>query len=316
MMYSDLKIEVKIASANRKHYEKITSNSLTNGELIFIKQKDIPSTSRNKVLCKCDYCNSDFERIRKDVKNNTYCSTKCRNEALKLVNPNLSIDKVDVRCENCNLKFQVHPSKFKKQESFLCSRECYKKHRSKNYRGEKLYNYQNIIVKCSNPDCENNIKLCKYDLENRNNHFCSNECYWKHRKDNYTELYYVQNLFDKRPETIPESKVRKFLEEQNIKYIQEYKLDNYYIDFYLPKYNIAIEVYGDYWHCNPKVFGDEEGKRKIHKNQIKAIEYDKKRNSEIAESVNEIIIIWEYDINNNFNDCMGTVIKRLLSIHP
>ena len=53
--------------------------------------------------------------------------------------------------------------------------------------------------------------------------------------------------------------INKILDDHHINYIEEYKYDNENkkngaIDFYLPEYNIAIEYYGDWWHCNPNYY--------------------------------------------------------------
>ncbi len=53
--------------------------------------------------------------------------------------------------------------------------------------------------------------------------------------------------------------VKSFLEQHTIKYIQQYdKISSYYVDFYLPEYNLVIECFGDYWHANPKKYNAED----------------------------------------------------------
>lgn len=309
MMYENEIIEVKIANANIKYYENLLDTILKIGEIIYLEQNKLPLSSRMKVKCKCELCDKDFYRMRKDVKVETYCGTKCRNEYLKSLNPNLEIELIKVKCETCNIDFEVVPSKYKKQDNFLCSRECYKIHRSNKYNKNNTYNYQDIKGNCTL--CEKEIKLIESDKNFRKNRFCSQECYWKHRRINYKEQYYVKNFFDRgKKETIPERKIREFLESNNIKYVQEYNLLNYYIDFYLPEKNIAIEVYGDYWYVNPKIYG--KGKKKLHKNQLGVREYDNKRNEELKSIVKEVIILWEYDINNDFDNCVGAIINKII----
>lgn len=58
-------------------------------------------------------------------------------------------------------------------------------------------------------------------------------------------------------DTAIEIKVKNFLIEEKIEYIEQYKIINitdfYRCDFYLPKFNVVIECDGDYWHTIPKV---------------------------------------------------------------
>ena len=47
--------------------------------------------------------------------------------------------------------------------------------------------------------------------------------------------------------------MRELLDKVGAEYEQEYKIGKYWADFYLPKYNVVIEVDGDYWHSLPDV---------------------------------------------------------------
>ncbi len=68
--------------------------------------------------------------------------------------------------------------------------------------------------------------------------------------------------------TRPNKKLKSILQEMNIKLIEEFRIvdendKNRYYDFYLPDYNILIEVDGIYWHNYPH--GTENDK---HKNKL------------------------------------------------
>lgn len=308
-MYENKIIKLKIHGANIRHYESVLERKLTFGEEIYVTQTQLPTASRIKVMCKCDMCGVDFFRVRKDVKESTFCGKKCRNEHLKNNNPNPSIEGVKVNCEVCNKEFTVAPSKFKKQEHFLCSRDCYKIHRSNIYKGEKLYNYQNTIVECSNDNCNNEFKVTEFDIKRNNHHFCSQKCYWDFKSTHYKKFYYVPQLFEERKETIPESMVRKWLENNSIYYIQEYHILKYFVDFYIPDKKIIIEVYGDYWHCNPKIYGYGDDKKPLHENQIGKWEYDEKRKHEIECLGYEVYVVWESDVYDNLNHYMNNIFK-------
>ena len=308
-MYEDIVITVKVHSTNKNHYQSKIDKYIKSGDEIKITQSQLPITSRVEVKCKCDLCEKDFYRVRKDVKENTLCSKKCRNDYLKSVNPSLNSIKHVVSCETCKNKFEVVDSKFKSQKFFLCSRECYKKHRSKYYNGDKLYNYQNEFVECNNSKCTSKVKTSDYYRENNNHQFCSHKCYWEFKSEYYNEYYYVPQLFEERKETVPESMVRKWLESNCIEYIQEYRIGKYYVDFYIPDTNLIIEVYGDYWHVNPAIYGYEEGKREIHKNQIGKWDKDKLRINDLKSKGYNVRTIWESDVHKNLEYCMNDIIN-------
>lgn len=302
-------ITVKIHSSNLKYYNELLNSDFKNAELIEVSQLQIPIKSHIEVECQCDICNVNFYRKRKEIKESTLCSTSCRNIHLTNIRPNKNIKKIEVSCDVCSSKFEVSPSKFKKQENFLCSRDCYKIHRSKKYNKNNTYNYQDNKIKCSNDDCNEEIKVINWQLENRKNNFCSQECYWNHRKTHYIEFYYNNSMNEYRAETAPEKIVREYLEKNNIIYEQEKEINKYFIDFYLPEYDSIIEVYGDYWHCNPNVYGD--GKLIINDNQKRQIKHDLKRNEFLKNKVNSFNIIWEKDIHENFDNVMGDIIKNI-----
>ena len=37
----------------------------------------------------------------------------------------------------------------------------------------------------------------------------------------------------------------------SIKYLRRFRISRYWVDFYLEKFNLIIETYGDYWHASP-----------------------------------------------------------------
>lgn len=75
-----------------------------------------------------------------------------------------------------------------------------------------------------------------------------------------------------------------------------------FYDFYLPDYNILIEVDGDFWHCNPNKFLDP--KYESQKNNLKR---DKEKNQWALENRYKLLRFWEDDINNNIKE-----VKRIL----
>lgn len=100
--------------------------------------------------------------------------------------------------------------------------------------------------------------------------------------------------------------INKYLDELNIKYIEEYLIiyeetkRPKIVDYYLPEYNIIIEFFGSFWHCNPKIYNSEYYHKYLHKYAEEIWEKDKIRNKLLLNKTNGLIIIlWEDSIYSN-----------------
>lgn len=105
-----------------------------------------------------------------------------------------------------------------------------------------------------------------------------------------------------------EYKFEAILELLNIEYIHSYYVEsiNKIYDFYLPKYNILIEVDGDFWHCNPIKFNKPECKT-----QEINIKNDKFKNEWAAQNGYKLLRFWENDINNNISQVKKLLLENL-----
>lgn len=72
---------------------------------------------------------------------------------------------------------------------------------------------------------------------------------------------------------------------------------NFFPDFFIPKKNIIIEVYGDYWHANPRYFKPDEIVRGISSKEI--WKRDEERKVCFHENNYTFIQFWETDIRLN-----------------
>lgn len=79
-----------------------------------------------------------------------------------------------------------------------------------------------------------------------------------------------------------------------------------FYDFYLPKYNILIEVDGDFWHCNPKKFPSSE-----YITQQKNLKRDQEKNEWAKSNGYKLLRFWEDDINNNIKQVKQTLLENL-----
>lgn len=70
-------------------------------------------------------------------------------------------------------------------------------------------------------------------------------------------------------------------------------------DIFLPKLNLIIEYYGDYWHCNPKKYNGDYFNKKKNLPAKKIWEYDKNRLELIRTYGYNLEVVWESDFKNN-----------------
>jgi very-short-patch-repair endonuclease len=105
-----------------------------------------------------------------------------------------------------------------------------------------------------------------------------------------------------------EYKFEGLLESLEIKYIHSYYIESIgkIYDFYLPEYNILIEVDGDFWHCNPETHIIPECKT-----QEINIENDKFKTQWAIDNGYRLLRFWENDINNNIKQVKQVLLEAL-----
>jgi G:T-mismatch repair DNA endonuclease (very short patch repair protein) len=106
-----------------------------------------------------------------------------------------------------------------------------------------------------------------------------------------------------------EYKFEGILELLEIEYTHSYfiKEINKIYDFYLPKYNILIEIDGDFWHCNP----DTKYALPECKTQYINIENDKFKSQWALDNGYTLLRFWENDINNNIKQVKQTLLEQI-----
>jgi very-short-patch-repair endonuclease len=108
-------------------------------------------------------------------------------------------------------------------------------------------------------------------------------------------LLCIQNNPGPFKDTKPELKMKEILNELNISFKHQFRVEgiNHNFDFHIPNTNILIEVDGDYFHGNSKKFS------KLNWRQEKIRQKDKE-NEELATKFGFILLrFWEDDIINN-----------------
>jgi len=119
-----------------------------------------------------------------------------------------------------------------------------------------------------------------------------------------------QKSCKKASKTKIENIIDKVLKELKIKnYKRNYQINAYNVDFLID--DKIIECFGDYWHCNPKIFGAKDYNKSM---KIKAEDkwiIDEQRKNKLISKGYKFLSLWEYDIYNNF-ETVNEQIKQFL----
>jgi len=102
--------------------------------------------------------------------------------------------------------------------------------------------------------------------------------------------------------TYIETEVEEILKEHCLHYRTQVNVRGFVVDFVVGA-NKAIEVHGDFWHCNPEVYPASFAKA-----QIKNVQRDKVKYCVMKEEGYEVLIIWEKDLNDNYEKCVQKIL--------
>lgn len=94
----------------------------------------------------------------------------------------------------------------------------------------------------------------------------------------------------------PEKKIQGFLRQIRIKFLAHKYIDiehAYQCDIFVPSINLVIEIDGDYWHGNPKLYPANKG---LTERIINGIKLDTIRTKELQEKGFKVLRLWESDI--------------------
>lgn len=100
---------------------------------------------------------------------------------------------------------------------------------------------------------------------------------------------------------------KEFLKKLNIKYEEQFEAKSIkrFYDFYLPEYQVIIEIDGDYYHAYGKIHEEMSPMQKKNKR------VDKIKDEWALSHGIPIIRIWEHDINDNPQKVMDMLRDRL-----
>jgi very-short-patch-repair endonuclease len=227
------------------------------------------------IILECKICNKTFIKeiptFRKIEHYPKTCSKKCYSEMIHRIKSPDEDNRLNKICPICNTPYTTT----KKLNKKTCSRKC----------GVILFTSKTKYVSFECKYCKNIKRMREKDYNKLKFVFgdgacqyCSKRCVLMHKNKSKIE------------ETI-----KNILSSFDIIHEQEYEIDTFFYDFYLPFRNILIECQGDYWHGNLDIM------KNLNKNQEKTKNSDERKRNVAIQQNYKILYFWENDIKNNIN---------------
>lgn len=225
--------------------------------------------NRNKNF-KCENCQVEFRKLNMSSKTK-FCCRKCylefvnRDDKIKIPDDKNKL-KVKKICKKCLKEYYIH--KYRKNTNSFCSKKCFT-------------DYGRTYQTC---------KFCK-KLFIKQKHilfkvYCSLEC----------SLNRV-NSISKNEKQLRET-LKLFFEVKNNKQVKILN-DVFNVDIIFE--NKIIEYYGDYFHCNPKVYNETYFNKKLNLFAKDKWKKDLDRKELLEKNNYKVLIIWEKDYNEDKN---------------
>lgn len=188
------------------------------------------------------------------------------------------------------------------------SKETTKK-RSESHKGDKNWNYGKVKppeVKAKiGAKTKERYKDPEYAAKLLTFHQSSEE----RKKRSERALKWMTNPKTFKPSGL-EKEFAKYLDEWNIKYKQQQRINNKVFDFKIENTNIILEVDGDFWHTNPKFYPNGP----LYPSQVKCIANDLKKDLILKEAGYKLIRIWQDDIKNDIEGVKERILKEINDI--
>lgn len=255
------------------------------------------------VYIQCEYCGKTVYKTLSQYKkrNQHFCSNKCQS----LLKREITFEHRP--CEVCGEDMYIS----KKSTKRFCSTECQHTWQLGNT-GFNNRRFQGGYVKCES--CGKEFLVGKYVLDSDRKHFCSTSCrqtwystVWSQSEDWRLESRErAVSLLKNNPattQTRPQIAVNGMLDDMGITYRNEEPYTYYAIDNYLPEFDLAVEVMGDYWHSSPLKYPNS-----VNDKQRYVISRDKAKHTYLKNFYDiEILYLWESDILKRPEVCIELI---------
>jgi G:T-mismatch repair DNA endonuclease (very short patch repair protein) len=302
-----------ICKWKNKHKDKLYVSGFTNNEIdiflsFFLFKESI-------------YLNDIADKLNRTIDEMVYLFKQLKISNRKCI--------IKITCEYCQKPYEVNIERYSTAKYHYCSFECYKNDKTnKMNKGIDSQFYNRVTDNCKN--CGTLIKIIpSRNKKNRygdSNHFCCKECYYSYRAKYYigekspnyqkpmSEEARIKSGIShakiKKEQTILDTKIQKIgnrlLDNLHVNYEREYSVKFYSIDNYIDENNLGIEIMGDYWHANPKIYNTNVGKC-INQIQIKDIIRDKKKRTFLKNKNIFLLYLWESDLKSDEDLCQALI---------
>lgn len=101
--------------------------------------------------------------------------------------------------------------------------------------------------------------------------------------------------------------VGSILDELGVEYETNYKIGLKFVDILIENGNKIIECFGDYWHCNPKIYSPTYFHKSLKMEAAFKWGKDLTRLRELASLEYDILILWEDDIKHKREETLSKI---------
>jgi len=134
--------------------------------------------------------------------------------------------------------------------------------------------------------------------------------YWNSRSEEERHVIVEKlnrGMINSRSGTTIENRIEEVLNDFKTDVVKNKRIGMFYVDFFMPDYNLAIECDGDYWHANPMFYTPNS----LSATQRRNIDRDERKNLMLKQMGIDLLRFWEHDIVLNLNDIKQTLWERL-----
>lgn len=242
------------------------------------------STLDDKV---CIHCSGSF--IPR-VKTATLCSRTCMYAWRKGQNW------IEKACLHCGNHFEARKSD--SLPRLFCSPEC---HKSSEYKKQKISEWSS---RADNPFKDpkkqeeyRELKMKKYGTLQVNRDKGLDTCAEKYGTKFPMLLSKSNGKRVSKPQAFVYKSVKAIYDDAILEH--HIKDADIFVDVFVPSINKIIEVYGDYWHCNPNYYDSSFYHTQLHMTAQEKWDEDRKRLEKLIKLGYNVEIIWEKSIQDD-----------------
>ena len=234
---------------------------------------------------KCEICGNEFQAWYKKTKS---CSKVCKNElARKITQKQFSTLESRKNHSYITKKAMDNPNIRKNFEIGMSNRKSYKKENHPRW-GIKLDDItKQKISKGNKGKSKGKTWEERYGIQEAN----------KRRKNTANRMAETNSKLLKKRTSKLEKQFLFELEQKG--YISNKQISKYTVDYVNESTKHIIEINGDYWHCNPKLFKSDYYNSSIGMTAFEKWKYDEERKKYLENLGYSVTILWESDLKSN-----------------